>query len=137
MNDPTIADLLHEIRALRFELLAALAPSPRRPLTPPDRAWLAAFLPAAGAAMGDRVFTAPELAAIALQADCGPLAAVLAQVGGDDFRRLGKRLARCAGHAAGNLELRRIGETSAGVLWQVFQTRETHRANIAPVRAAA
>ena len=136
MTDPTLADLLHEIRALRLELFALHAP-PRRPLAPSDRAWLAAFLPAAGAAVGDRVWTAPEVAAIALRADCEPLAATLAAVGGEGLRRFGKRLARCAGHAVGDLELRRIGESSAGVLWQVFQRRETPRANIAPDRAAA
>jgi hypothetical protein len=136
VNDPTLRDVLLEVRALRAEV-AALACPPRRPLAPADRAWLGAFLPAAGAALGDRVWTAPELAAIALRAECGPLATTLDAVGGESLRRFGKKLARCAGHAAGELELRRIGESSAGVLWQVFQTRETTRAAVAPVRVAA
>ena len=135
--EPTLADVLAEVRALRSELAAALARPPRRPLAPADRAWLGAFLPAAGAALGDRVWMAPELAAIALRAECGALAATLAAVGGKGLRRFGKRLARVAGHAVGELELRRVGETSAGVLWQVFQIRETPRADIAPVRTAA
>ena len=126
-----------EVQAMRGELAAALARPPRRPLAPADRAWLGEFLPAAGAALGDRVWTAPELAAIALRAECGALAATLAAVGGEGLRRFGKRLARVAGHAVGELELRRVGETSAGVLWQVFQIRETQRADIAPVRTAA
>lgn len=122
---------------VREELAAALARPPRRPLAPSDASWLAAFLPAAGAALGDRVWTAPELAAIALRAECGPLAVTLAAVGGEGLRRFGKRLARCAGHAIDDLELRRIGETSAGVLWQVFQSHQTPRADFAPGRVAA
>lgn len=138
MTDCTAAlrELAAEVRALRAEV-AALAPAPRRPLAAGDRAWLALLLPAARAAMGDRLWLAAELAAVALRADCGPLAGLLAATGGADLRKFGKRLARVAGHPAGGLVLVRVGSTGAGAVWQVTQSLETHRADFAPPRRAA
>jgi hypothetical protein len=105
------------------------------PLAPIDRDWLVDLLPAIAAVIGGATWALPDLAALALLPGNDSLASVLAphtgRAGG--LRALGKSLARCAGHDVGGFELRQVGTSRDGIVWQcVFETRETRAALLLP-----
>lgn len=96
MTDPTLADVLHEIRALRFELLAMV----RGHVPTPDRR-SQALLDALEAYFGEGRFTVAGLLAIAADDPHSDLAVALAEVVDLNASprsvatRLGALLARC------------------------------------------
>jgi len=118
-TDALLHELIGEIRSLRGLIEASLPTSRRTPLSAADAPRLQSLLLAVNGACGDAIWPANELAALAL------LNADLARAlephlpGSGGLRRLGRFLARCAGHEVEGLCLLRIGEDRCGALWQV------------------
>jgi len=122
-----LADLLlEEVRAMRRELAEfraeARAHAPHRgdPL-------MSVLLPAIVGAIGDRVFSLVDLAAMGTlpgnEALARSLAPLLGTAGG--LRSLGRRFARCVGQNINGHTLLRVGDCRDGGLWQVrVSTRE-------------
>jgi len=115
--EPTLVDVLAEVRALRSELACLRVPR----LSAVDFAMLARLLPAIREAAGDSVWTAADLAALAVLPGRGVLAEALAPLVRDrgGLRSLGKALARAAGHNVNGYRLAQVGTDRAGALWQV------------------
>lgn len=118
MTDPTLADVLLEVRALRMELAAALAPRPSR-LVAADRDTLELLLPAIAAAAGDTLWTVGELVAHARIHGEAPrrLQEALSTVGGT--KTVGKLLRRAVGVSVGGFVVERVGDDRGGALWRV------------------
>ena len=129
-DDGDLASLTRRVEALEHAVAKLSRP---RPLADFDREWMAWLLPAIAAAAGDGVFALPDLAALALLPGHEALAAALApraaRPGG--LRALGMALARCsAGGPVNGFELRMVGTSRDGRLWQVNKS-----AKYAPVVA--
>ena len=88
-----------------------------------ERASLTRFVSSIAAAIGDRMFTARELAAHADSVD-PILKAALERAGCDgDSRRLGKRLQRAEGRPLQGYKVERIGSDRDGAIWRI----DTHQ----------
>jgi hypothetical protein len=127
-----VGRLERRVRALEQIVgrLARLRPE----LAPIDRDWLVDLLPAIVAAIGDATWALPDLAALSLLQGNDSLASAIAphtgRAGG--LRSLGKALSRCAGHIVDGFELRQVGTSRDGIVWQcVFENRENRAADCA------
>jgi len=106
-----------ELRALRADLRGT------RPEAPASIDAFVEMLPAISAALGDKVFSLVDLAALGTLPNNEALGRALAPVLGRDggLRSLGRSFARCVGRDCDGYELLKVGTCRDGSLWQVVR----------------
>jgi hypothetical protein len=107
-----LRELIAEVRGLRVDLARhAGAPTPTE--------GLANLLEAIAFTVGDREFTAPELAQFAEIAPPEKLLTALHEAGGTNPRKVGKLLRRLEKQECGGWRVVQIGNDREGILWKV------------------
>lgn len=107
--------LISEVRGLRADLARqAGVPVPVEGLT--------GLLEAIAFTVGDRVFTAPELAKFAEAAPPEKLLTSLHAAGGTNPRKVGKLLSRMEKQDCGSWRVVQVGSERDGILWKVQPT---------------
>jgi hypothetical protein len=107
-----LRELIAEVRGLR----AALA---RQPGDQSPSSSLADLVEAIAFTVGDREFTAPELAKFAEVAPPEKLLTALHEAGGTNPRKVGKLLRRMEKQECGGWRVVQIGTDREGIIWKV------------------
>ena len=125
MTEPTLADVLAELKALRSELACLRVPR----LAATDFATLARVLPAIRGAVGVRVFAIAELAEHATlpTPKARALRAALVPLDAGATRRLGKLFSRALCVHVAELLVQNVGSDRDGAVWMVGETFSAER----------
>jgi len=112
MTEALLRELIAEVRGLRMDLA-------RQAGAPVQAEGLADLLEAIAFTVGDRMFTAPELAKFAEAAPPEKLLTALHAAGGTNPRKVGKLLRRMEKQECGGWRVVQIGTDRDGILWKV------------------